>query len=1020
MRRILPSLVLATLGACALAASEFPPLYNSEPDKSGPMPAAEAAAKMTLPPGFKVSVFAAEPDVQNPIAMNWDARGRLWVAENYTYAESAKKFDLSLRDRIVIFEDGSGNGQHSARKVFTDDIQMLTSVEPGRGGVWAMCPPNLVFIPDANGDDVPDSPPQVVLDGFTVPKANYHNFANGLRFGPDGWLYGRCGHSAPGEIGAPGTPDERRVPLRGTLWRYHPQRKIFEALAAGTTNPWGHDWDANGEIFFINTVNGQLWHQITGAHYLNTGGHAHTYGLIDQHADHWHFDTSQSWGKSKNGAAAAYGGGHAHIGMMIYLGDNWPADYRGHLFTWNMHGLRANQEILERSGSGYVGHHGQDVFFAADTWFRGIEIGYGPDGGVFGLDWSDAGECHDHSGVHRTSGRIYKFTAGGTKLSTPCDLTKLNATDLVALHAHPNEWFVRQARRQLADRASAGADLREATARLRSMYDTQADGVMKLRALWSLQVIGALDEAFLTSQLKSDNEHIRVWALRLLTDLWPLDTVNSQRPAGRADIAPGALLPLLTSMARDDASGLVRLALSSILQRLPIHDRPALAMELAAHAEDAQDHNLPYMIWYGLIPVGDQNPAALAAIAARCELPFTRRFIARRLAEDIEKNPAPLNALLTLAAASPSTALHSDILIGLNDGLKGWHKATKPAAWDAFAKAAMATVKDTPSTTTSAPEGPSALAALRHFNVLFGDARALEELKKQVLDTSLSLAARQSALQTVIDGAPPDLRTLCEPLLTTPGLNALAARGLAALSDPAIAPLLVRAYASFSAADRPQLIAALTSRAAFTAPLLDAVAAGSIPRGDISPFQARQIRGFNDTKLTARLNDVWGGLRDATPDKQKHIAELKARLTPALLAKADKQQGRVIFTNVCGACHTLNGSGGKIGPDLTGSGRDNLDYLLMNIVDPSAAIAADYRMVSATLKDGRVLAGILASQTERTITVRQLTETSTVERADIAKLDEPPISMMPEGLLDALPEPALRDLIAYLMDKGTH
>ena len=299
-----------------VASGAFPESYNSEPDTGTlPMPAVEAAEKFQVPPGFKVSAFAAEPDVRNPIAMTWDARGRLWVVENFTYAERAKKFDLGLRDRVLIFEDLNGDGRFSSRKVFTDDVQMATSVEIGHGGVWLMCPPRLLFIADKNGDDAPDSAPEVMLDGFTVPAENYHNFANGLRFGPDGWLYGRSGNSAPGKVGA--------VPVRGTMWRFHPQRKVFEALSGGTTNPWGHDWDEHGELFFINTVNGHLWHGITGAHYVQPFAldpNPRAYGLIDQHADHWHFDTSQEWMKSRDGAANHLGGGHAHIGMMISMG----------------------------------------------------------------------------------------------------------------------------------------------------------------------------------------------------------------------------------------------------------------------------------------------------------------------------------------------------------------------------------------------------------------------------------------------------------------------------------------------------------------------------------------------------------------------------------------------------------------------------------------------------------------------------------------------------------------------------
>ncbi|HKI17298.1 MAG TPA: PVC-type heme-binding CxxCH protein, partial [Isosphaeraceae bacterium] len=225
---------------------DFPPPRNSEPASTGPVPAAEAAKGFRVPEGFKVSVFAAEPDVQNPIAMAWDRRGRLWIAENYTYAEQARKFDLRLRDRVLVFEDNDADGHFDRRQVFTDDVQMLASVEIGFGGVWLLCPPRLLFVPDRNGDDVPDGPAEAVLDGFSVPSENYHTFANGLRWGPDGWLYGRCGASSPGQIGVPGTPEDLRVPVRGGLWRYDTRGKRFEALAHGTTNPWGHDWNALG------------------------------------------------------------------------------------------------------------------------------------------------------------------------------------------------------------------------------------------------------------------------------------------------------------------------------------------------------------------------------------------------------------------------------------------------------------------------------------------------------------------------------------------------------------------------------------------------------------------------------------------------------------------------------------------------------------------------------------------------------------------------------------------------------
>ncbi len=1000
-------LFIFLLAAFTLHAADFPAPYDTEPDKSGPLPAAEAAAKLQLPPGFKATVFAAEPAVQNPIAMAWDGRGRLWIAENFTYAEAPLKFDLKLRDRVLIFEDKDGDGRFDSRKVFTDEVQMLTSVAVGRGGVWAMCPPQLFFIPDANSDDQPDAPPQTVLDGFKVPAESYHNFANGLRFGPDGWLYGRCGGTAPGEIGAPGTPDAERIPLRGGMWRYHPERKIFETLNCGTTNPWGHDWDAHGELFFINTVNGHLWHGITGAHFergSTLDPNRRVYSLIDQHADHWHFDNKQHWMKSRDGAANALGGGHAHVGMMIYQGDNWPAEYRGHLFTVNMHGYRVNQDILERHGSGYVGHHGPDFLLTSDKWFRGVDLSYGPDGGVFLIDWTDTGECHERNGVSRTSGRIFKITHGNPKPVAMPDFARLSAGELVKWHTHPNEWFSRQARSELADRAAARGHLGDTAERLRALFEQSADAVVKLRALWSLSVIGAADDAFLKAQLSSSDEHLRAWGIRLLTDAWPLDTLKSDRPAHQAEAAEAKnLAPVFAKLARDDSSALVRLVLASTLQRLPVEERAAVAHALVGHAQDAADHNLPLMVWYGLIPVADRDPTALVKVAASCELPLTRKYIARRLGEDAEKNPQPLNDLLQLASTHASPAFQADIVTGLDEALTGWRKAPKPAAWDAL------TAKLEGSTDAKLRD------RVRGLSVVFGDGRALDEVKKVALNTTADLEQRKAALQTLIDSRAPDLRTICEQLLDVRFLNPLAARGLSAFDDPAIGVKLVAAYKQFHQSERPQLLATLVSRPAFARPLLEAIGTGKIPRSDLTPFDARQILSFKNPALDKRLAEVWGELRETAADKKQFMAKLKEQLTPAVLALADKSAGRAIFAAACAACHRLYGEGGQVGPDLTGAGRANLDYLLENIVDPSAAVSADFRMTVLSLKDGRVLNGFITTKTDRTLTLRTMTEQLTVERSEISGQQELPQSLMPEGLLGAMSAAQVRDLFAYLM-----
>lgn len=1011
------------LSFLALASGDFPALYNSDPGDAQPPRPQESLKMLKLPPGFNATLFAAEPEVQNPIAMAWDVKGRMWVAENYTYAERSKRFDLGLKDRVIILEDKDWDGVAETRKVFTEDVQMLTSVEVGRGGVWLMCPPQVLFIPDANGDDIPDGPPQVMIDGFTVAKDNYHNFANGLRWGPDGWLYGRCGHSCPGRLGVPGTPDEQRIPMKGGIWRFHPERKIVEVLTHGTTNPWGHDWDENGEMFFINTVTGHLWHLIPGAHLVDSStNNPFVYEKLDTIADHYHYDRSGKWSDSRDGKANNFGGGHAHIGMMIYQGDQWPNQYRNKLFTLNMHGRRANVERLERNGSGYVGKHEPDVFLSDDPWFRGIEISTGPDGSGFILDWSDTGECHESTGVHRTSGRIFRVSYGDVKKPEFLGVNQEQPVTIEYQLYSENDWHIRRARNLIYNwkreertdpilRAMAESHLRA----VRTKQPTEC----LLRSLWTINAlngIGIIEEAefkkLLTELLTHYDESLRAWGIRLLTDFWPIDLITgAQHPQAIHEIQDAETL---LDLARTDTSSIVHLTLASTLQRLPLKNRSALAIELLKHAEYADDPFLPSMVWFGICPLAKHDPAALVKLAPYCTWPKTLKWLTRSLATQ----PEHLNALLSNAKPEQVPS----ILEGMTEAFKGLRKVPKPEAWDAFVSSfgapPLGGMKSPGAATSKEPSkagAPNSETMIRDLAILFGDGRALDDVKKIVLDDKADLPTREAALKTLIDARPADLRALCESLLEVRGLNVAAVRGLTLFDDPAIGQRLVKDYRKFSSTDRPAVLDALVSRPAWATAMLESMSKGQIVRSEVTAFHARQIRAFEDKALTNKLTEVWGELRESAADKKQLIEKVKKQLDAATLAKANLSQGRVLFTAVCGACHVMYGQGGKIGPDLTGSGRSNIDYLLENIADPSGVVSADFRMSIITLKDGRVLSGVIAETNARTLTLRTLTESLTLDRSDITKTETSPMSMMPEGLLLAFQPDQIRDLIAYLM-----
>ncbi|WP_009960009.1 PVC-type heme-binding CxxCH protein [Verrucomicrobium spinosum] len=992
---------IALLGASCLtvamalpvfATGDFPVPPDNQP-LTIPFPTAEESLKkLNLPQGFKATLFAAEPDVNNPIACCWDEKGRLWVAENFTYSDTKERYDMKLRDRILIFEDTDNDGKYDKRTVFSDEVQMLTSIERGLGGVWAVCPPHLLFIPDKDGDDKPDGPPQVMLDGFSTQAASRHTFANGLKWGPDGWLYGRCGISSTSYVGTPETPVEKRQGIAGGLWRYQPGQKKFEIVCYGTTNPWGHDWTATGDLIFINTVIGHLWHGIDGAHLKRMHGqdlNPRAYQLMDQIADHYHWDTGKSWTDSRGGVGVndQLGGGHAHVGMILYQGTNWPKEYRDKVMTLNLHGRRINVERLERQGSTFVGKHEPDILKSDDTWFRGVELTYGPDGGVYILDWSDIGECHENDGVHRNSGRIFKVTYGDAVKPKETDVTKLSDEELVKLQLSDNEWLVRMARWELRERAHRGK-VPAVAKQVLDTFKTAPTPAKKLNAWWTMGYAGLLGAdspaaqdaiaAMVAEMIKSDSEFLRRWVLQSITAEGP--TPRTAR--------------ILASLAKEEDSAFVRLHLASALGRLADAEKPALANQLLSHADDAKDAYLPLMYWYGIM---DMPPAELAKLEPGCQIPLVRQFIARRCTEDIETNPAPLNTLLGNVAPSNS----ADILQGMTDGLKGWAKAKKPAAWDAFAaKVSEATQQE----------------QLRALSALFGDGRALDDIKKLVLDDKADFAARRNALQSLIAAKADGLREVCEKLLKTRDLNMTAVRGLALYDDLKIGESLAKSYRSFYPNEQPAVMDTLTSRANFAKAMLKQVgtAPNQIPRKDITPYQARQMRSFKDAELDKQLTEVWGDIRESSADKQQLIAALKGKLTKELVSKADASAGRVIFNQVCAACHKLYGEGNLIGPDLTGSGRKDVNYLIENIADPSATLAADYKMSVVNLKDGRILSGNIAAKTDRTLTIKMVGQEQVVERGDITSIQELPVSLMPEGLLLALTDEQVRNLMAYL------
>ena len=969
--------VLGLLAASALQADEKAP---------GPLPPHRAARAMVLPDGFQAKVFAAEPDVVQPVSFCMDERGRLFVAEALNYGA----WQPTGKDRIVILENVDGK---TRRKVFYEGLNYVTGIEVGFGGVWVMSVPKLYLIPDRDGDDIPDGPPQVLFDGFGY-KESRHNLANGFTWGPDGWLYAGHGRTSPSDVGRPGTPASARIHCDGGVFRIHPTRLVFENFADGNTNPWGVDFDDFGQCFVSNCVDPHLNHMIQGGHYEPWRGRPsslYAYQRLPTIADHLHFPTGKPKEmRGETAATLAMGGGHAHCGTLVYLGDQFPAAYRNTVFMCNIHGRRINNDILRRKGSGYTASHGKDFMIAADPWFMGVTLRTGPDGSVFVSDWSDTGECHTYKPQTGT-GRIFQISHGAPS-AVRVDLARLGDDGLVKLHLHRNDWHVRHARRLLQERAVRPGWKKEPVhAALKAMLDSKTlETPQRLRALWALRVTDGLSAADLVALLDDPSEHVRAWSIQLLCESKP----------------PAAALMKFATQARTDPSPVVRLYLASALQRLPFAERWPIAAGLLSRAEDSGDANLPLMYWYGVEPAVAADPAKAVQVVKETRLPLVRRFLARRVVDEaVGKGKKSDLRLLTSVLIEVDERAQLDLLQGMRDGMRGIKSLPMPDGWPTVYGRLVR------STHSSIRDDVILLA------LVFGDPQALADLRQTALTVSAEPKQRVAAVEALVDRRAADFAPVLHDLLKDPAVRRAALRGLAAYAHEATPRKILARYPDLTADEKQDAILTLAARKEYALALLDAVAEKTVPRTDVSAYVARQLHAMGDKDVTEQLRQVWGEVRDAAPKKQAQLARYKALLTPAALTRADLDNGKLLYKKTCQQCHVLYGEGGKIGPDLTGTNRANLDYLLSNLVDPSAEVAKDYRMSIVTTTDGRILTGLLLERTAARLTLQTATQQIVLAKDDVDEIRESPLSIMPENQLDTLTREQVRDLIGYLAGK---
>jgi putative membrane-bound dehydrogenase-like protein len=1025
----------------------------------------EAAKKMSVPEGFEVRCFAHEPMIVNPVAMTWDHRGRLWVVEGYEYPDGspfkneafgaeakddqyhpvpeickAKDNPLNAmradhpkipKDRIVILEDTDGDGVADKRTVFLEGLDMGSAILCGDGGVYVGQQPHLMHFKDTDGDDHADEW-RVVLTGFG--REDTHELVNSFCWGPDGWLYMTHGVFTNSKVRRPGVPLDKGFKFDAGIGRCKPLTGDFEVFADGTSNPWGCDYDARGNFFVSACVIDHFFHMAPGGIYVRQGGapeNPYSYELLPSIVTHKHFRA-------------------AYAGVQIYQGGVYPQDTWGHAFIGNIHDNAIHEEVLTPVGATFKCEPRRDFLRANDGWFRPVSTQTGPDGNLWVMDWCDKYPCYQNAkanpvGVDRDKGRIWRvvYTGARTLLSASADkpsaaskenantadksvraplpspsmdLSKLTIPELVELLGHSNNWMRRMARRMLVERGSVDLDqVKEMNEVVRGEAASLERTMETFWALHSICSSGEKSEWFERYGLPDRKEHkepaVRAWAARLAGERGGEACLMLGTTATDKELA----VRLATAIALRQFSGVrltknedpahsERYALESLKGIFSLRE---IAGGVVRNFGNVSDPILTYSVWMAIEPILVSSPKEWLKLCEQLivyDQPLFRVLTYKSMRRLCDIRDAK-NLDLAIDFIEKITA-HEVLLTNALDGLEKGQEAgiIKPTKDTTAFFAKLAT-----------HQSADVRKHAQNLATLWGDPAAIRQLAVKLLDTATPEAERVAALQTLRKVKTDDARTTYAKLLNskpTPELLQEALRAAGDLGGAETPVSLVALWKTLPPALRTAAAEALIARTDWGAKLLDAVEEKKITRGELPITTARYFANQPDAVLKKRAEELIGAWKESNADTKALIA---AKRKSSLEGEPDLAAGKLIFTATCMVCHSFHGGGQKVGPDLIGSGRSNLDALLANVIDPNQIIGNGYENIIVTTKDNRTVSGRMTEDTPSYVKLLAIGGAEqVVARDQIATLTNTHQSVMPQGF-GGLPDDVFRNLVWYVL-----
>ncbi len=987
-------IIIAKLRTLKSADVEQPkPRTESKFAKFTPQPHPE----FTMNNELEVKLWAENPQLNKPIHMNFDAKGRLWVVSSEAYPMI--EVGQSRPDKVIVLEDTDNDGVSDKSTVFADELLIPTGVLPTTNGegVYVAQSTDLLYLKDTNNDGVADERTRV-LSGFGT-EDTHHNLHTLVR-GYDGRIYMNQSVYTRTDTETPHGVVRLKA---GGGFRFQPDALRMEIVFRGLWNSWGHQFDQFGNSFLTDGAGGNgVAYTFPGAMFHPTPGAARQLELI-------------SPGRWPKFASAE-----------ILYGDSFPKDWQGSMITCDFRANRVVRFSFEEDNAGFVTKQEDDLMRTSATSFRPIDVKQGPDGALYIADWSNPIINHGEVDFRdarrdRWHGRIWRVSWKGAKKKENVDLTKASLSDLFNNLTSADRYTREQSQAQLVSRRDQTVSM------LPKWTSSLTTDEARLAALWLHESVDLANEDLLAKLLASKVDGVRTASVRVLSH-WTGPNTDVDKP-----ITVSRAMDLL-GKAVNDPYPRVRLEAVRALGQLATADAGLLALA-------ALDHPMDRFIEYGLwLTVNEAStplttelakddalnkikPAHLQYLLTSINPNVSAQLLGQYLAtHKIESNGAgPWIELLGKAGSQEqltelfnravdgdfATEARVRVLKSLLDADRT--RGAKPAGHD---KIVALVASDNDAVRTSAAE-------------LIGQWKlggATAALVKVASDEKATLEARRASLMALRQIQKPSANEQLFALATTIKTEPLRTDVLNAIAAVDLGRALPTLFAAMKTIESEEAAQALW-RSMLVKKDAGILIASKLPDSGMTELVARAglrvaSEGRNEPELTAALLPLSGQLMTPESLTPERIAEYVKAITET----GDAYHGEQIYRMkelACANCHAIGGVGGKVGPDMTSLGASApVDYLVESIFNPNAKVKEGYHSVVLVTEDGQVVTGIEVKATEAQTTIRTAdNKLINIPTREILEKSNGS-SLMPVGVVDRLKMQDQVDLIAFLSKLG--